>query len=123
MMTGPRSESPFASIRELAATERRLTDAMDTMKRELLTAIRSSDTVHEATHESMRNLGDVRHRRIDDFLGQEALDDAQRTGMVTAGVYTIRAFRILNEFRWLILGALLAAMVLLNDAHLSVTLR
>jgi hypothetical protein len=67
------AESPFASVRELAATERRITVAMDSMKHELLEAIQRADQAHDVTHEAMRSLGEIRHRRIDDFLGREAL--------------------------------------------------
>jgi hypothetical protein len=115
-------ESPFASVRELADTERRITTAMMLMKHELLTAIQSSDSEHDRTHELMRSVGDSRHRRIDDWLGQEALEDAQRTGMMTAGVYTLRVFRFVNEFRWLIVAVLAALVLALNGgAHLTLS--
>ena len=124
-MTGPRRtpESPFASIRELAESERRIIAGQEAMKHELLIAIKASDEHHEHVHAAMREIGDQRHRRIDDFLGQEALDDAQRTGMMTAGVYTVRVFRFLNEFRWLLAALLLGAIFLAGEGHIDVRLQ
>ena len=118
----PRSgmESPFASIRELNATERRLTATIEGVKNELLTAIRAEDDRHEATHKAMRALGEERHRRIEDFLGKEALDDAKRTGMMTVGVGAIRVLRALNEFRWLLAILAVAIGLLLGGFDISI---
>ena len=113
-------ESPFASIRELTATERRLTATIESVKNELLAAIRAEDDRHEATHKQMREIGELRHRRIDDFLGAEALDEAKRSGMMTVGVGAIRVLRTLNEFRWLLAIAAVAIGLLLGGFDVSI---
>jgi len=121
-MSGPRSESPFASIRELTQTERRITDAMTGMKHELLDAIKAESIKHDQTHSDMAHIGNERHRRIDDFLGAEAMSDAKRTGMMAVGIYTVRAFRFANEFRWLF-AAVLVTIWLALGAHIQIGIR
>lgn len=119
MTEPPGLESPFASIRELTATERRLTATIEAVKNELLAAIRVESAGHDATHKAMREIGDLRHRRIEDFMGADALDEAKRTGMMAAGVVVVRVFRFLNEFRWVFAGLALLLGLLLGGIHVT----
>ena len=95
--------------------------AMEAMKNELLTAIHHDSEAHADTHQTMRDVGEIRHRRIDDFLGNEAISDAKRSGLMSAGSYAIRTARIVGEFRWLI-AAVLVALALISDGGGSISL-
>lgn len=125
-MTGPQgAESPFASIRELYAAEDRITSAftagMAAMKRELLEAIRSSDGEHEATHAAMRATGDERHRLIDAMVLTRRVDDAERRGMVKAGVTLLRGLRLAREF-WPVIALVIVALGLATGGfHVTIT--
>ena len=95
--------------------------AMEAMKNELLTAIHHDSEAHADTHQTMRDVGEIRHRRIDDFLGNEAISDARRTGAMTVGVYLVRAARLIGEFRWLI-AVLVVLLSLILDGGASINL-
>lgn len=88
--------------------------ALNEVKLELLTAIRHDSEAHANTHQSMRDVGEIRHRRIDDFLGAEAISDAKRTGAMTVGMYFIRGARMFGEFRWLITAIVLFVTLILS---------
>lgn len=117
-------ESPFASVRELYLAERRIKDAfgvaMTAMKDELLAAIRTSDRDHDATHAAMRATGDERHKPIEDFLQNRRIDDAERRGVVKAGIFVLRGLRLVNEFRGVLLALVIAAAVVSGSVRIGV---